>query len=303
LIHFYKRYIEEKQMSDYYDYDDDSEYDDDLSDGENYAGAYGGYDDLYDDVMEEAGYDAWDIYNPEFNFDEERPLFEFDPYPEYYNGVIRDERGITMMTYQALGKLSEMTARLLQAWEKRSTTADHSESPDVSEVCLRYQARPGMKLYQLEDDERRDLRTHSVWNLKRVLGGHEEVMKLKEAVNNIFNFAKRVLLSILENSFPRPMPYPVMKTILSYLLPDKGAGHMGLVSNDEVKEVEEGMYMDRLYITLAKVYDRVKRIMFNTKPLESEVYKMYEDKSILVETFESLVAAVDSSQLQLSFED
>ena len=61
--------------------------------------------------------------------------------------------------------------------------------------------------------------------------------------------------------------------------------------------------MDQLYITLAKVYDRVKRIMFNTKPLESEVYKMYKDKAILVETFETLVATVDSSQLQLSFED
>ena len=120
-------------MSDYYDdYDDDSEYDA-LSDEENYAGAYGGYDDLYDDVMEEAGYDAWDIVNPEFNFDEERPLFEFNPYIEYYE-LNQDESGNTMMTYQALAELSEMTARLLQAWEKRSTTAVHSETPDVSEV-------------------------------------------------------------------------------------------------------------------------------------------------------------------------
>ena len=125
-------YIEEKQMSDYHDYDDDSEYDD-FSVEDIYAGAYGGYDDLYDDVVEEAGYDAWDIVNPEFNFDEERPLFEFDPFSEYYD-LSKDESGSVVMTYQALGELSEMTARLLQAWEKRSTSAVHSESPDVSEV-------------------------------------------------------------------------------------------------------------------------------------------------------------------------
>ena len=172
----------------------------------------------------------------------------------------------------------------------------------ISQVCLQYQTRLGTNLYQLEADERRDLRTHSVWNLKRALGGHAEVMKLKEAVDNIFNFSKRVLLSILENSFPRPMPYPVMNTILSYLLPVKGAGNMGLVSNDEAKQVEERENMVQLYFALAEVYDNVKGIMFDTEPLEAEVSMMYKSKAILVENFETLVAAVDSSQLQLSFE-
>ena len=36
---------------------------DDLSEEDNIAGAYGGYDELYD-VMEVAGYDAWDIGDP-----------------------------------------------------------------------------------------------------------------------------------------------------------------------------------------------------------------------------------------------
>ena len=117
-------------MWDYSDYDDDSEYDG-LSDEDNYAGAYGGYDDLYDDVMEAAGYDAWDIENPEFNFDEESPMFEFDPFAEYYD--LTDENDQVIMTYQALGNLSEMTVRLLKAWEKRSKVG-HSESPDLSEV-------------------------------------------------------------------------------------------------------------------------------------------------------------------------
>ena len=110
-------------MSDYSDYYDDSEWYGDISD--NYAGAYGGYDDLYDDVMGEAGYDAWDIENPEFNYDEEGPVFKFDPFTE----------GDNVVTYQALGELSDMTTRLLQAWEKISTSGDsESERPDLSEV-------------------------------------------------------------------------------------------------------------------------------------------------------------------------
>ena len=120
-------------MSDYYesDYDDNIEYEG-LSDEDDNAGAYGGYDDLYDDVVELAGYDAWDIeHHPEFNFDEESPLFKFDTFTEYFG--LADEDGNVMMTYQALGNLSEMTAKLLKAWEKRSIVG-HSESPDLSEV-------------------------------------------------------------------------------------------------------------------------------------------------------------------------
>ena len=112
-------------MLDYSDYDDDSEYEV-LSDEDDYAGAYGGgYNDLYDDVLEEADFDAWNIVNREFNFDEESPLFEFDPFAEYFD--LEVQNADVIMTYQALSELSEMTARLLKAWEKRST-ADHSET-------------------------------------------------------------------------------------------------------------------------------------------------------------------------------
>ena len=102
------------------DYDEDDEYED-FSDEDS------DYDDQYD------GYDAWNIENPEFNLDEESPMFEFDPFAQYFD--LKDESDNVMMTYQALGELSEMTSRLLQAWEKRSKTA-HSErpEPDLSEV-------------------------------------------------------------------------------------------------------------------------------------------------------------------------
>jgi len=276
------------EISDNSDYDEDYVFED-LSDEDS------SYDDLYDD------YDAWDIENPdpEFNLDEESPMFEFDPFAQYFD--LKDESDNVMMTYQALGELSEMTSRLLQAWEKRSKTA-HSErpEPDLSEVCLQYQNL--VHLYQLEEEERRNLRANSVWMLKRLLGGQEEVMRLKEAVDNIFIFSKRIILAILESSLPRPMPYPVMNTILSYLLPVKGAGNIGLVSNDEEAKVVERKDLAELYLALAEVHDHVQMIMFSTDPLVYEPSNMNEKKTILVEKFEIMVATVNNFQLQLGFE-
>ena len=126
-------------------------------------------------------------------------------------------------------------------------------------------------------------------------------MKLKEIVDNIFNLSKKIILTILENSFPRPMPYPVMRTILSYLLTVKGAGNIGLVSvDDEIKEVERND-MENLYLTLAGIYDHVKDIMFNSFTSVSSS-PLNVKKAILEEMFENLVATVNSSQLQLNVE-
>ena len=138
-----------------------------------------------------------------------------------------------------------------------------------------------------------------------MLGGNEEIMKLKEIVDNIFSLVKRIILTILENSFPRPMgrpmPFPVMNTILSYLLSVKGAGNIGLVSSDEVKDVERSD-MEKLYHVLAVVYVDVKAVMFDIDPLVIIEPSMKAKKAILVENFEILVATVNRSQLQLSFE-
>jgi len=290
-------------MSDYSDYDDASEYDDSLYE-DNYAGTFGGYDDLYDDVMEEAGYDAWDIENPEFNFDEERPMFDFDPFSEYFD--LKDESDNVMMTYQALGELADMTAKLLSAWEKRAAV-DHIErqeghtpmgvqGDDYSPLLL------GLNLYQLELEERSDLRSYSVWKLARLLGGNEEVKKLKQVIENISNFVKRIILTSVGNSLPRPMPYPVINTILSYLLPVKGAVNIGPVTTEDSKEGER-KEMERLYLAMAEIFDHVKVIMFNIEPNTLVTEPSITEKiAMLVGKFEVLVATVESTQFQVSFE-
>ena len=104
-------------MAGYSDYYDTSDYDD-RSDEDKYAGVNGGYDDFYDDVMEEAGYDAWYFENPEFEHADEWPIFVFDPFSEYFN--LKDNSDKIMMTYQALSLLSDYTSKLIEAWAKRS---------------------------------------------------------------------------------------------------------------------------------------------------------------------------------------
>ena len=146
-----------------------------------------------------------------------------------------------------------------------------------------------------------------MWKLERVLGGKEEVLNLKKAVDDIWNLVKRIMLSTLENSLPSPMPYPVMNTILSYLLPIKGTVNIGPITTDnEAKELKR-KDMLKLYFQIAEVFIHLKGIMFNTHtdivPFTSTVRELsIIMKEILLQSFESLVATVASSYLQIHVE-
>jgi len=289
-------------MPDYPDYDDASEYDDSIYE-DNYAGDFGVYDALYDE--EEADYVARDIVEyPEFNFDDERPMTEFIPFSEFFH--LTDEDGNVMMTYQALGEMAQMTGKLLVFWEKRAA-AYHLEEQDPAPVGVEvgddYPSLifGGLNLYQLEVELRDGLRSYSVMKLELLLGGKEEVMKLRQIVDNISNFVKRIIVASVGNSLPRPMPYPVINTILSFLLPVRGAVNIGLLATTDDSKEGERNDMIGLHLLMAKVFDLVKMIMFNI-----ETYSVVLDpsslKEMLVEKFESLVARVTSTEFQISFE-
>jgi len=296
-------------MSDYFDYYDTSDYDE-RSDEDNYAGAYGGYDDLYDDVMEEAGYDAWDIENPEFGYDDEWPMFVFDPFSEYFD--LKDDSDKIMMTYQALSLLSENTSKLLEAWAKRSElVSDFSERQDSSvpspssdhAILDIVEWECSLNLYQLELEDRDELRAFSVMKLERLCGGRAKVNELKQMVDKISVFLKRVMMTILSSSLPCPVPYPAMNTILAYLLPGKGAGNLGQVSSNKTDIELEREAMEQLYLSMAEVFDHVKVIMFNIEPntLVTEP-SIVEKKRNLEENFSVLVTKVTDSELQISIE-
>merc|ERR1719233_1735665 len=128
----------------------------------------------------------------------------------------------------------------------------------------------------------------------------EEVRKLKKVVKNISNFVKRIIFASVGNSLPCPMPYPVINTILSYLLPVRGAANIGLVTNDDSKEGERND-MIGLYLAMAEVFDLVKMVMFNIV-VNTIVIGPSTLKETLVKKFKDLVERVTSTELQISFE-
>jgi len=282
-------------MSDYSNYSV-SDYDE-ASDEDNYAGAYGGYDDLYDDVIEAAGYDAWDIYDDEFDFDEERQMFEFDPFAEYF-ALAEENSNTIVMTYQTLGKLAEMTFSLLEAWNRRSELSVGEDQNSINSFQL------ALNLYQLEPKERDELRVYSVLKIGRLLGGSEEVLELKRKVGEIVNLVKNVMMRILSACLPCSLPYPVMSLVLSHLVSVEGAAKIGQVVVDDEIKVQEMKIMDELYHAMADVFDHLKVIMFNIEPnsLASEP-SLLEKKSKLQEKFQLLENTVKSSHLGLRFEE
>jgi len=244
---------------------------------------------------------------PEFNFDDERLKFEFNPLSEYLH--LKDENGNVMMTYQALGKLAEVTSKLLVAWEKRAA-AVHLGRQDPYTIRLNdwvlsvvmVNHYNSLNLYQLKMEERNDLLSYSVRKLEMIFGGKEEMMKLREVVDNISNFVRRVMIASVGHSLPCPMSYPVINTILSYLLPVRGAVNIGLVTNDDSKE-DERKDMIGLYLAMAAVFDLFKTMMiFNVKAHTTRVIDPTTSKEMLLEKFEVLVQRVASTELQISFE-
>ena len=263
-------------------------------------------DDTRGGVRRISGYD-WDIdtENPEFNFDDERPLFEFDPRAKYLDLQVGKEDD-DVMTYQVLGKLADMTLKLLACWEKRAA-AYHLKKPDPTEqnrielwgFKAFWQSRVS-NLYQLKMEERNDLRSYSVWKLEKIFGGKDEVKESKQVSKNISYFVKRIILSIVGNSLPCPLPYPVISNILSYLLAVKGAVNIGPVTTDDSR-MGDKYDMVELYFAMVDVYERVKRIMFVGAP-NTIFYSILWKNERLAEKFEALVVRVTSTELQISFE-
>eukprot|EP00092_Neocalanus_flemingeri_P091921 GFUD01116620.1.p1 GENE.GFUD01116620.1~~GFUD01116620.1.p1 ORF type:complete len:365 (+),score=116.09 GFUD01116620.1:90-1184(+) len=257
----------------------------DYSDDDNYAGAYGGYDDLYDDVMEGAGYDVWGILVDEFGFDEETYLFQFDPFKEYFD---------LKVTYQSLMELIEMTYQLLRAWKKRASNEQDVETTQDDPFHSF-----GLNLYQLVDpNERNELKTYSVAKLLHIFGSNEAVSKFEEEVNQMMKFLRKCFLDILARCLPSALPYPVLSTILSHLQAAKGLHNVGLVTKLECSKMMEKEYMGKLYLGMASVYDHLKVVMFNIQLNTDSTELLLFYRNGLLARFSLLVELVNSFNIE-----
>jgi len=265
------------------------EFDD--SDANSYGGVYEEYDDLYDDVQEEAGYDIWDIsLLPEFGFDEERYLFEYDPW-----------QNIEEISYQAVVTQTEMLSKLLNAWKKRSKDNLTVRLSDDDFDKL------NKNLYQLREKDRVKLRSYSVWKFLEVMGGEEEVEKFSEKIDLTLILTKKILSCVLSRWLPRELPYPAMRKILSHLMREDGLSKVGFMTseNDEGERNDERLTICHLQDGIASFYFDMRGMMFSYPSHTKEFYatnrlEPFKDKiERHLEDFEVVVQQIDSGEMVL----
>ena len=158
----------------------------------------------------------FDVY-PEFGFDEEGYLFDFDP--PFANRFT--------ISYQKLASLAKMTSKLLAAWKRRSLADDlQDEQPlTLSEAsitsklsgdynkcvddCGYYSEYSQFNLYQLEQEDRAILRAISVKFLLDAMEGEEKLDKFIEKVGRTVTLSEKALSYIVGRCLPMELPYPL----------------------------------------------------------------------------------------------
>ena len=82
-------------------------------------------------------------------------------------------------SYQIVFIKTEMLSKLLGAWQKRSKGNLQGEFSDAEYSDM------NVNLYQLEEEDRANLQSLSVRKFLEVMGGCEEVVKLRETIDQI----------------------------------------------------------------------------------------------------------------------
>ena len=251
------------------------------------------YDNLEDEVYkdeedeeEEDDSDMEDFENSwwtDFDEDEESHLGVFCPYRKMTKSKI---------TYQYLFELSEMTCQLLSAWKKWQLA-----SQDLN-IQFRKDFNPfELNLYQLDVEDRDELRALSVENLLSLFGGQEpELTKFKSEVTLLGKFLKTCMLDILGSCLPSCLPYVVLRSIHSYLQHGKGLEKIGQVTREPHRLTEKKL-MGQLFEIMADVYVHLKIVLFNVNETSESSFE--KKRSILAAKFKSLsviVAITDGVQ-------
>jgi len=227
------------------------------------------YGDDYDEY-ESDDLDQDDIWYPEFGFDEERYIFEYEPTDHVHYDP--NYPGFPSPSYQLVFTKTEMLSNLLGAWQKRSTSNSQGEFSNSEYSDL------DMNLYQLGGEDRDKLRSSSVRKFLEVMGGQEQVVEFREKIDQLLILTKKVLGSILARCLPMDVPYPALRNILSHLLREEGLHNVGYMSSDdEVEKVDERVHLSLLDDCVTFFYRYLKNVMFYSISLKvpSSTMSMY----------------------------
>jgi len=226
---------------------------------------------------EEESEDFGNSWWPDFGEDDDTHLGVFNPYRKMNKSL----------TYQYLLDLSDLICQLLSAWKKWQLASENLN------IQLRDDFNPfGLNLYQLELEDRDELRTRSVAKFLCLFGGQEqELRKFESEVHQLGRFFQACILDILRRCLPSCLPYVVLRSIHSYLMTGKtGHDNIGLVTRDPSRLTEEKL-IGELHEIMADTYHHLKIVLFNVN--ETSESSFDQKRSNLVAKFQSLAEVVD----------
>jgi len=233
-----------------------------------------------------------DIDNsPEFGFDEERHLFEYN---------LLDASDPSATSYQRLLTVTDMMLKLLGAWKKRSRSGQQVN--DVEDLDLEdLDPNFDINLYQMGQEDRIVLRSYSVLKILEIFEGESEIEKLTEKVNQAVTFLKKTLGLLLGRCLPMALPFPVMSTILSHLISEEGLLKVGLVGEEEKNESEsearvlplELRDMMNMYDNIAHLYSLIRDVMFSFyRGVRVSTEELRQRKEELIKSVDDMMEAL-----------
>jgi len=228
-----------------------------------------------------------DIDNPpEFGFDEERHLFEYNPL---------DASDPSETSYQRLLTVTDMMLKLLGAWKKRCRSGQQVN--DLEDLDPNFD----INLYQMSQEDRVVLRSYSVRTILEIFEGESEIEKLNEKVNQAGTFLRKILGLLLGRCLPMAMPFPVMSTILSHLIREEGLLKVGLVGEEEEKEAEsearvlplELRDVMNMYGNMAHLYSLIRDVMFSFyRGVRVSIEELRQRKEDLIKGVDGMMEAL-----------
>jgi len=206
----------------------------------------------------------WNHSLPEFEYDEERYLFEFDPW---------DSKFHQSMTYQSLLHMARMTGSIIMHFSNRIVEA--RDDRDFDEKCSKWvDSDTWLNKYQLDPKSRIIMKAASVRQLLLEIGGEVAFSNFQSQIQKIIRTIRNAIMEVLCSCVPT-LPDTALEMILFHLIYVDGVRNLGMLS---VNHVEESCLIKKLYQLLGKIFADLKRIMFN---VDGEMFCPTELKELL----------------------
>ena len=191
----------------------------------------------------------WNHSLPEFEYDEERYLFEFDPWaPKFHQP----------MNYQSLLLIARMTGSIMKHLSIRIIEARDDRNFETK--CIKWvDSATWLNKYQLDARSRIMMNAASVRQLLHEIGGEVAFNSFQRQIRKIIRTVRNAIKEVLCSCVPS-LPDTALELTFLHLIHNGGVRNLGMLS---MNYVEESCSIKKLYQLLGNIFEDLKRIMFN----------------------------------------